>query len=54
MHALCLVTFTPNKVWCDFLNLFSEYKIFMIVDDNKFDLYEFISNYNNINLNQLN
>jgi hypothetical protein len=53
MHALCLVTFTPNKVWCDFLNLFSEYKIFMIVDDNKFDLYEFISNYNNINFIQI-
>jgi len=53
MHALCIITFIPSKVWCDFLNLFSEYKIFMVVDNNNFDLYDFISNYKNINFIQL-
>jgi len=38
MYAICLITFQPNKTWCDFLNLFNQYKIFIIVDDNNFDL----------------
>uniref|UniRef100_A0A6C0B293 Nucleotide-diphospho-sugar transferase domain-containing protein n=1 Tax=viral metagenome TaxID=1070528 RepID=A0A6C0B293_9ZZZZ len=48
MYAICLITFQPNKTWCDFLNLFNQYKIFIIVDDNNFDLSDFINNYNNI------
>jgi hypothetical protein len=48
MNAICLITFNPNKIWCDFLNLFNKYKIFMIVDDNNFDLSDFSNNYNNI------
>jgi len=35
-------------MWCDFLNLFNKYKIFIIVDDNNFDLSTFINNYYNI------
>jgi len=48
MIAICLITFRPNKVWCDFLNLFTKYKIFIIVDDNDFSLSDFINNYCNI------
>jgi hypothetical protein len=48
MNAICLITLTPNKIWCDFLNLFKKYKIFIIVDDNNFDLTSFINTYNNI------
>lgn len=48
MIAICLITLIPNKIWCDFLNLFTKYKIFIIVDDNDFDLYDFINNYSNI------
>lgn len=48
MNAICLITYKPNKIWCDFLNLFTKYKIFMIVDDNNFDLSSFKDNYNNI------
>jgi hypothetical protein len=47
MNIICLITFQPNKIWCDFLNNFTKYKIFIIVDDNNFDLSEF-HNYNNI------
>jgi len=47
-HAICLITFIPNKIWCNFLNSFTKYKIFIIVDNNNFNLSEFIKNYNNI------
>jgi hypothetical protein len=48
MNILCLITFRPNKIWCDFLNVFARYKIFIVVDDNDFNLSDFINNYNNI------
>ena len=48
MNFICLITFKPNKIWCDFLNLFNKYKIFIIVDDNNFDLVDFKNNYINI------
>ena len=53
MNLICLITLFPNKIWCDFLNLFSNYKIFIIVDDTTFDLYEFKNNYKNINFIQI-
>jgi hypothetical protein len=48
MNAICLITYKPNMIWCDFLNNFKTYKIFIIVDDNNFDLSYFINNYKNI------
>jgi len=48
MNAICLITFMPNKVWCDFLNLFNKYKIFLVVDKKHVDLSEFKNNYKNI------
>jgi hypothetical protein len=53
MNAICLITFIPNKIWCDFLNLFNKYKIFIVVDNNNIDLYEFKNNYKNINFIQI-
>lgn len=48
MNCICLITLKPNIIWCDFLNNFNKYKIFIIVDDNNFDLSDFKNNYNNI------
>ena len=48
MNAICLITFRPNKMWCDFLNGFMNYKIFIIVDDNQIDLRQYKHNYRNI------
>jgi hypothetical protein len=48
MNAICIITFIPNIIWCDFLNLFTTYKIFIIVDNNKFNLIKFKNNYKNI------
>ena len=48
MINICLITFRPHKIWCDFLNLFKKYKIFIIINNNNFDLSTFINTYNNI------
>ena len=48
MNAICLITFIPNKIWCEFLNKFIKYKIFIVVDNNNFNLSDFINSYNNI------
>ena len=37
MNAICLVTITPTNEWCDYLNRFTNYKIYIVVDDNTFD-----------------
>ena len=52
-NIICLITFRPNKIWCDFLNLFKNYIIFIIVDDNNFNLSNFINNYKNITFIQI-
>jgi hypothetical protein len=43
----------PNKLWCNFLNLFKKYKIVIIVDNNNFNLHEFKNSYKNINFIQI-
>jgi hypothetical protein len=48
INAICLITFRPNKIWCDLFNKFNKYKIFLIIDDNDFDLSDFTDNYSNI------
>lgn len=47
-NIICLITRIPNKTWCDFLNGFTKYKIYIILDDNDFDLTEFENTYNHI------
>jgi hypothetical protein len=48
MNAICLITFQPRHFWCDLLNTFKDYKVFVMVDDNNFNLTEFENKYNNI------
>lgn len=52
-NIICLITFTPKEIWCDFLNSFKNYYIFIIVDDNNFNLFNFINNYKNITFIQV-
>jgi len=49
MNILCLISKNPEKRWCEFLNKFNNYKIYIIVEDNDFDLSEFNNDYKNIN-----
>ena len=37
MNAICLVSITPTNEWCGFLNRFTNYKIYIVIDDNSFD-----------------
>lgn len=48
MNVICLITFEPKSIWCDYLHLFTKYKIFIIVDNNDFNLSDFVNNYTNI------
>lgn len=54
MNAICSITFRPTDIYCHFLNSFSNYKVFVVVDDNEFDLSNFIQNYENITFIQIN
>ena len=47
-NIICLITRIPNETWCDLLNAFTKYKIYIIVDDNDFDLTEFENMYRHI------
>jgi len=47
-NAFGLICFQPKEIWCDFLNNFTEYSIFLIIDDNNFDLNDFEKLYKNI------
>jgi hypothetical protein len=51
MNAICLITYIPNKIWCDFLKTFdvTAYDVFVVVDNNDFNLSCFIDEhgYNN-------
>jgi hypothetical protein len=48
MNVLCLITFRPNSIWLDFLKNFINYQVFVIVDDNEYDLSLFQNTYTNI------
>ena len=37
MNAICLITTTPTNELCDYFNRFTNYKIYIVVDDNTFD-----------------
>jgi hypothetical protein len=52
--SLCLITFRPNQLWCDFLNNFKSYDIYIIIDDNNFDYNELQNIYQNINFIKIN
>ena len=54
MNAICLICREPNKIWCNFLDQFKNYKIYIIVDFNTFDCLDFIHKYQNINFIQMN
>lgn len=48
MNIICVITRNPEKRWCVFLNNFLNYKIYILVGDNSFDLSEFKYSFKNI------
>lgn len=51
--CICLICLRPNKIWCNFLNTFTKYKIYMIIDCENFNIDKFIKNYKNITFIQI-
>lgn len=37
MNFICIICVKPNKIWLDFLNTFTTYKVVVIIDDNSAD-----------------
>ena len=53
MKSICLITLVPNEIWCDFLNTFTKYVVYVIVDDNNYNLNPFKNKYSNIHFIQI-
>lgn len=49
MNAICLITFRPNDIWCNFLFKFKFYDIYVVIDDNNFNYNELKISFPNIN-----
>jgi len=53
-NCVCLICFTPNDIWFDFLSKFTKYDIYIIIDDNSKDYKEEYSKFSNIYIIQIN
>jgi hypothetical protein len=53
-NAICLITFRPNEIYLNFLHTFSNYDIYVIIDDNEDNFTQFKTKYTKINFVQLN
>ena len=53
VNAICLLVVNPSTIICDFLKNIKTHHIYMIVDNNKYDLTEFKEKYFNINFIQI-
>ena len=51
--CVCLICFTPNEIWFDFLSKFTKYDIYIMIDDNSKDYKEEYSNFRNIHVIQI-
>ena len=39
-NCLCLICYKPNDVWIDFLSKFTNYTLYILIDDNSIDYKE--------------
>ena len=51
--AITLITYKPNEIFLDFLNIFKKYDVFVIIDDNSINYDYLKSKYININILQI-
>lgn len=54
MNALCLICRSPDKIWCDLLNQFENYDVYVVIDSEICDIDPFIANYKNIKFVSIN
>ena len=53
MNAVCLLCRKPDRIWCEFLNDFKNYKVFLMIDDCSIDLTELKKDYSNLEFVQI-
>ena len=53
-NSICLICYKPTDIWVNFLQKFTKYDIYIIIDDNSKDYKENYSNFSNINIIQIN
>ena len=49
-NAICLITIEPNKVWLDFLATFTQYDVYILVDNLEFDYAIYMNAYPTLNI----
>ncbi len=50
---LCIICRTPHIVWLDFLKTFTQYKVYIVIDDNSIDYKDKYKAYDTINIIQV-
>ena len=51
--SLCVICLKPNKIWLDFLQNFTHYDVYMVVDDNSIDYKSEYKEYTKVNIVQV-
>jgi len=51
--AVCLICFKPDDTWFDFLSTFTEYDVYIVIDDNTVDYKKVYSKYKNVHVIQI-
>jgi len=51
--AVCLICFKPDETWFEFLSTFTEYDVYVVIDDNTVDYKKKYSDYKNIHIIQI-
>jgi hypothetical protein len=52
-NCVCLICYTPNDIWIEFLSKFTKYDVYIVIDDNSKDYKQQYSNFSNINIIQI-
>jgi hypothetical protein len=54
INAFCLITTKPDNIWIEFLNTFTNiYDVYIVIDDNNFDITQYKDKHPNINFIQI-
>ena len=51
--AFCLICYKPDDTWFDFLSSFTDYDVYVVIDDNTVDYKKMYSKYKNIHIIQI-
>ena len=52
-NAVCLICFKPDEIWFNFLSTFTQYDVYIVIDDNTVDYTQKYARYTNIHIIQI-